>query len=140
LGAYRFVEDLVSDVMFEAEGETLSALIEQSALAMFSVICDLEAVNAELSFELEARANDPKSLLFLILARLLTESEIRGLFLSQFEAKTEEAGGEFTCILRARGEKASPRKGGTVVKGIVYYGFSVEKTGPGYTARVAMDV
>ncbi len=137
---YRFVDDLTSDVMFEAEGSTLETLLEIAARAMFSVICEIDAVGANESCEVSASGTDEGELLFDFLRRLLTASDIRGLFLSGFDVAVEDGAGGYTARVTAYGEKATPDKGGTVVKGIAMYGFSVEKTGQGYRARVAMDV
>ncbi|MCK4634853.1 MAG: archease, partial [Candidatus Aenigmarchaeota archaeon] len=41
---------------------------------------------------------------------------------------------------KAFGENYSREKSGTVVKGITYYGFKVEKTDKGYKAQVACDI
>ena len=141
MGGFRFIEDLKSDVMFEAEGETLDELLEQSARAMFSVICEIERIAPNESLVVEARGEDEKSLLVAFLGRLLTESEIRGLFLSSFDVRVkEEESGTFAVFVTTAGERMTRETGGTVVKGVTYYGLAVEKTAAGYRARVALDV
>jgi SHS2 domain-containing protein len=139
MGSYRFVDDLVSDVMFEAEAESIGSLLEQSSAAMFSVICDIEKIEPSVLFEIEVSGGDELDLLFGFLCKLLSESEIRGLFLSSFSVRVKTGTG-LTAVLTAGGEPISREKGGTVVKGITLYGFSVEKTEAGYKARVAMDI
>jgi SHS2 domain-containing protein len=140
MGSYRFIEDLKSDVMFEAEARSISGLIEQSCIAMFSVICKIRKIKRRESFAIEASGDDEKSLLVGVLSRLLTESEIRRLFLSKFEAKVAELEGAFRASVTAYGEPISQESGGTVVKGVAYYGLVVEKTKNGYRAHVALDV
>jgi SHS2 domain-containing protein len=137
---YNFLDDLTSDVMFEAFGETLEEVFAASAEAMFSVICRIEQIKPEESLVINASAENEKQLLYEFLSTLLTESEIKGLFLSRFRI-TNIAGGEgFTITAEASGEKISPGKGGTVVKGVTYYGLMLEKTEKGYRVQVAMDI
>jgi SHS2 domain-containing protein len=140
MGTYEFVEDLTSDVMFEAEGKTLADLLDASARAMFSVICEIGKVEPVTMCVVKASGDDEKALLFDFLGRLLTASEIKGLFLSGFDVRVEKNDSGYDAVVTAYGENLSRDKGGTVVKGIAMYGFSVEKTADGYKARVAMDV
>ncbi|MBN2536211.1 MAG: archease [Spirochaetales bacterium] len=137
---YQFMDDLTSDVMFEAFGKTLEEVFEASAEGMFSVICDIDKIKPEESLTIEVSAEDEKTLLYEFLSTLLTESEIKGLFLSRFRMKTERKNNQLIMRGNAFGEKMSPEKGGTVVKGVTYYGFKLEKTENGYRAQVAMDI
>ena len=43
---YKFVEDLTSDVMYEAYGKDLKELFENAALALLSVICKIDKVKS----------------------------------------------------------------------------------------------
>ena len=137
---YNFLDDLTSDVMFEAFGKTLEEVLEASAEGMFSVICDIEKIKPEESLGIEVSAEDEKKLLYEFLSTLLTESEIEGLFLSRFKIKTINKNNRLIATAEAYGEKISPGKGGTVVKGVTYYGLELEKTKKGYRAQVAMDI
>lgn len=138
---YNYLEDLTSDVMFEAFGQTLEEVLEVSAEAMFAVICDIEKIEPEESLDIEVSADDEKGLLYEFLSTLLTDSEIKGLFLSQFRIKNINTQQGFILKAEAFGERISPEKGGTVVKGITYYGLELTKTAEGgYRAQVAMDI
>ncbi|MBN2444078.1 MAG: archease, partial [Spirochaetales bacterium] len=134
------VEDLTSDVMFEAFGTTLPELLEVSAQAMFSVICDISKIQPHTSLLIEASADDETELLYEFLSTLLTESEINGLFLSQFHITKLKKQDKFFLTAHVFGEKMSRGKGGTVVKGVTYYGLVVEHTPEGYRSHVAMDI
>ncbi|MBN1699790.1 MAG: archease [Spirochaetales bacterium] len=138
---YRFIENLTSDIMFEAFGATLEELFEASALALFSIVCDIKRVKQEQSFTFEVTAENTGNLLHDFLSTLLTQSEIRGMFFNKFTItsliQTER---ESTLTAKAEGEAISPEKGGTVVKGITFYGFRLEKKGNGFRAQVAMDI
>ena len=134
---YNYLEDLTSDVMFEAFGQTLEQVLEVSAEAMFAVIDKIEPKE---SLFIKAAAGDEKQLLYEFLSNLLTDSEIEGLFLSRFTVKSIKADKGLTLTAEAFGERMSPAKGGTVVKGVTYYGLKLDKTGDGYRAQVAMDI
>ena len=137
---YTFIEDLTSDVMFEAFGPTLPLMFEAAAEAMFSVICDMKQIRPEHSIHITVRADDERRLLLDFLNSLLTNSEIEGLFLCSFKIESVEEKNGLVLEASAQGEKISPEKGGTVAKGITYYGFELEKNAEGYRARVALDI
>jgi len=137
---YKFVEDLTSDVMFEAEGRDLAELLKQAGLALFEVVCQREKVEPREFVEIEARGDNPKDLVHEWLSSLLTESDTREMFFSEFEVKIEEKDGKFVARGKAWGEPYSPEKGETVVKGVTYYNFNVEKTKNGWKAKVVCDI
>ncbi len=137
--AYKFLDDLTSDVMFEAEGKTLAEAFVGAAQAMFDVICGTD-IKAEKSIELEVEAKDEKELLHRWLSELLTESEVSELFFGKFEVEIVEVKGKFTLKGKAWGEEAKPGKGGTLVKAVTYYGLAVEKTKEGFKARASLDI
>ena len=53
---YRFIDDLTSDVMFEAYGKDLRELFENAAEALFSVICQVGEVQrvGQVHFQVQA--------------------------------------------------------------------------------------
>jgi SHS2 domain-containing protein len=134
---YRFIDDLTSDVMFEAFGKDLKELFENSAEAMFSVICQLGRVGHGESREVEVRGKDERELLLNWLQELIALVDTEGMFFSRFEV------GEISpTVMKATvyGEEAEPGKGETVVKAVTYHKFVVEKTKGGYRARVSLDI
>jgi len=42
---YKIIDDLKSDVMFEAFGKNLKELFENAAEALFSIICDVSSIS-----------------------------------------------------------------------------------------------
>ncbi|MBN1411199.1 MAG: archease [Spirochaetales bacterium] len=137
---YNILDDLTSDVMFEAFGADLKELLEASAFALFSVICEIDRITPSQSFELSIEAEDEGSLLHSFLSKLLTQSEIEGLFLSEFDVYSLRNGPPCKIKVRVQGEGIRPELGNTVVKGITYYGFKLEKTRDGYRSQVAVDI
>jgi SHS2 domain-containing protein len=134
---YRFIEDLTSDVMFEAYGKDLKEVFENAAYALFSVVCQIKKVGRRVERDIEIEAEDARELMIDWLQELIARVDIEGLFFSKFEVQ------EISLTrLRARvyGDKAKTGLGGTVVKAVTYYKFRFEKTGDGYTARVSLDI
>lgn len=136
---YRFIEDLTSDVMFESYGSNLEELFENSAEALFSVICEIDKIEAEEKFEFEFEGENLEKALYNFLSNLLAESEINEVFLCKFEVEIQESEKGYKGRVFALGEKITPEKGGTVVKGITNYKFKVEKNG-NYKAIVCCDI
>ncbi len=137
---YEFIEDLTSDVMFVAEAPDLASLLEESARALFDVVCNRKAVEPKENVRIVVEAETPEKLLYEWLSRLLTESDSNELFFSEFQVSVSEQDGKLVARGEALGEPYSQEKSGTVVKGITLYGFEVEKTEKGYRARVACDI
>ena len=134
---YRFIDDLTSDVMFEAFGRDLKELFENAAEAMFSVICQLDKVGRKESREVEVRGRDEKGLLLNWLQELIALVDTEGMFFSGFEVREISPTGLKATVW---GEEAEPGKGETVVKAVTYHKFAVEKTRGGYRARVSLDI
>jgi len=151
---YKFIDDLTSDVMFEAYGKTLDKLLENAASAMFSVICDIKKVSQLQEIKINISEYSGEVILHRWLRELLTQSDIHNLFFSKFEVRsqktedrpvpTRNGSGSQRLEIRIKGiaigEPISPKKSGTVVKGVTYYGFKLEKTANGYKARVSLDI
>jgi len=137
---YEFL-DLTSDVMFRAYGNDEAGLFVNAAKAMFSVICEIEAVSPLKKVSVSVEGEDLEDLLYGWLSALLTESEVREMFFSEFHI---DGIGKSDSILSlsgwAKGEAATVEKGGTLVKGVTYYEFGIEKKGDGLTATVTLDI
>jgi SHS2 domain-containing protein len=134
---YKFIDDLTSDVMFEAYGKDLKEVFENSAEAMMSVICQIKKVGDKIRKEMEVTGDDEKDLLLNWLQELIARVDVEGLFFSRFEIR-EISPTKLKAVVY--GEEASPEKGETVVKAVTYYNFSLKKNEKGYTARVSLDI
>ena len=137
---YKFVDDLTSDVMFIAEGETLEKAILEASRALFDVVCQREKVGKGETVDITAEGEGEKDLVHEWLSVLLTESDAEEIFFSDFEVKVEKKGNKLVATGKAWGEPYSQEKSGTVVKGVTYYNFKVEKTGEGYKISVVVDI
>lgn len=137
---YEFLE-LTSDVMFRAYGKTEKKLFINAAKAMFSIICEVDSVKPEKKVKINVKGENLEDLLYEWLSSLLTQSEIEQMFFSEYYI---EGIIEKDNVLQlkgwAMGEDATPEKGGTLVKGVTYYVFKIEKEKGLLAATVTLDI
>lgn len=134
---FKFIDDLTSDVMFEAYGKTLKEVFANAAEAMLKVICQIGKVKPKKSLLIEAKGEDAGKLMIAWLQELIAAVDTEGMFFSRFDIQEIS---EKRIKAKCWGEPVSPEKGGTVVKAVTYYKFLFEKTTQGYRTRVAMDI
>ena len=136
---YKFIRDLTSDVAFEVYGKNKEELFENSALALFDIICEIKKVRQEKEKNFVIEAEGLEDLLVRWLEALIASVDIDELFFSKFEVKIEK-NKKYKLEAKAFGEPTSTEKSGTVVKGITRYKFKLEKTKKGYKARICCDI
>ena len=134
---YKFIDDLTSDVMFEAYGKTLEEVFTNAAEALFSVICQTDKIECKAEKEIEVKASGLEELMINWLQELITLVDIDEVFFKEFKiTEIDEKHLKAVCC----GEEADPAKGETVVKAVTYYKYKFEKTKDGYVARVSLDI
>ncbi len=134
---YKFIKNLTSDVMFEAYGESLKELFENSATALFSVICQIKRVKQKKLKKIKIKADDLKGLMLDWLQELISIVDTDEIFLSKFNVKKiNEKSLEAECL----GDEIKPQLGETVVKGISYHNFKLERKDQKYFVRVTLDI
>ncbi|UCD07635.1 MAG: archease [Candidatus Aenigmatarchaeota archaeon] len=134
---YKFIEDLTSDVMFEAYGKDLKEVFENAAEALFTVICQTKKVKHNITKDIVIEAEDVRELMINWLQELIARVDIEHLFFSKTEIQEIS---ETKLNAKVYGDKAKPELGETVVKAVTYYEFKFEKTDKGYVARVSLDI
>ena len=134
---YKQIEDLTSDVLFEAYGKDLKELLENSALAMFSLMCKIDKIKAKEEKEIEVEGKNEEDLLFNWLEALIAQVDTSEMFYSKF--KIDKISGN-KIKAKIYGEPISPAKGNVVVKAVTLYKFGLEKTKKGYVARFSLDI
>jgi len=134
---YKFIDDLTSDVMFEAYGKNLKELFKNSALALFSVICDIKKVGEEKTVDIEVNGDSLEELMVNWLQDLIALVDTDELFFSMFEIVEIN---ENNLKAKAYGEPISPKKAGVVVKGITYYKLKLEKIKDKFKATISLDI
>jgi SHS2 domain-containing protein len=134
---FRFVTGATSDVSWEANGKTLKEVFENSAVALFTVMCKIEKVKPEKKKGFEIAGEDTDELLLNWLQALIASVDIDGMFYSEFEISQIT---KTSLKAECRGEPITPGKGNTVVKAVTYHNFELKKTKEGYTARIVVDI
>jgi SHS2 domain-containing protein len=128
-----------ADVGFMAYGGTLGELLENAALAMFSVGCELEAIEERERREIRARGADNEALLFDWLAEILAVADAEGLALRRAEV-TRVVEGEAQGVVYGEKFDKARHRAGTYIKAVTYHELRVERTAEGWKGRVYLDV
>jgi SHS2 domain-containing protein len=134
---YKFIDELTSDVMFEAYGKYLKEVFANAAEAMFKVMCQIGKVKPSRHVVVKADAENVSELMIAWLQELIATVDIKAMFFSKFDILEIS---EKHIKARCWGEKATQEKGETVVKAVTLYKYLFERTPEGYLARVALDI
>lgn len=134
---YKFLDDITSDVMFEAYGKDLKELFQNAAEALFSVICKIKKVKAKEKEEFVIKAKNLEELMINWLQGLIAIVDTEQKFFSKFEI--EEVDKEHVKA-KLYGEPIKPELGETVVKAVTMYKYKLEETSKGYKVRVSLDI
>src|SRR3989338_10377344 len=91
LMAYRMIDDLTSDVMFEATGKDLKELFSSAAQGLFSIICDRKDVKPASKREVHVKGKDLRETMINYLQALIAVVDTEEMFFSKFViTKAEE--------------------------------------------------
>ena len=134
---YKFLDKIMSDVMFEAYGKNPKELFENAAEALFSVICKIKKVKPKEAEEFEIKADNLEDLMLNWLQALIAIVDTEQKFFSKFEIKSIS---ETKLRAKLYGEPITPKLGETVVKAVTMYKFKLEQTEKGYKATVSLDI
>ncbi|MBU0628390.1 MAG: archease [Nanoarchaeota archaeon] len=134
---YKFLDKIMSDVMFEAYGKNPKELFENAAEALSSVICKIKEVKPKETEEFEIKADNLEDLMLNWLQAIIAIVDTEQKFFSKFEI---EEISETKLRAKLSGEPIRPELGETVVKAVTMYKFKLEKTDKGYTATVSLDI
>lgn len=134
---YKVIDDLTSDVLFEAYGNDLKELFENSAAALSSVVCDIEKVEKQKSFSVELKGESVEDLMINWLQEIIALVDTEEIFLSGFEINEID---ENHLTANLYGEPISPEKAGVVVKGVTYYKMKIEKMKKQLKATISLDI
>jgi SHS2 domain-containing protein len=128
-----------SDVGFRAQGRSPIEVFENSALALFSLSCDLDTIQERETKEIEVTASDRETLLYAWLAEWLALSEAEKLVfrravvseLTETRARGTAYGENFVRERHRRG---------THIKAVTMHQLKVEQTPEGWVAQVFLDL
>ncbi|MHB8894951.1 MAG: archease [Candidatus Geothermincolia bacterium] len=135
---FRTIEH-TADIGMEVEADSLPDLFAGAALAMFSLMVDVEAVGQTTEKLIKLEASDLEELMFRWLNELVFFMSADRLVFSSFEvARVTERGIEAVV----RGEPMDPAKHNLEleIKAVTYHELEVSSHGDGWFTRVIFDV
>jgi SHS2 domain-containing protein len=140
MGKYKLF-GTTADVGVRSEGPGIKEAFEAQAAGMFSIMVDMRGVRAVDSFEISvgSEGGGYVELLAAWLEELLYISDVRQVFLREFEITKVEAG---RLAATVKGEEIDPSRHvmKTPVKAVTYHKMKVERTGTGVKTTVVYDI
>jgi|TARA_B100002003_G_scaffold249605_1_gene286369 SHS2 domain-containing protein len=134
---YKFIDEIKSDVMFEAYGSNLKELFANAAEAMFTIICKTDKVKPSKVEEFEIKGEKLEDTFWNWLSGLIAIVDVEEMFFSKFEIEEVD---ETHVKAKLYGSSIEPELGETVVKSLTNHRFEVKKTEEGYKAVVSLDI
>jgi len=133
------VMEHTADIGIRSFGATRREAFENAAMGMFSLLCDIDKVEARLTYKVEVEADDIETLLVEWLNELLYLHESEGVLLKKFIV-TELS--ERRIVGRCRGEHIDHKrhKLDADIKAATYYMLRLQQTDRGWKAEVIFDV
>ncbi len=128
-----------ADVGFIAYGGTLNELLENAALAMLSLGCELGTIEERERREIRASGANVESLLFDWLAEILAVADSEGLAFRRAEV-TEASEAKARGVVYGEKFDKTRHRAGTYIKAVTYHELRVEKTELRWKGRVYLDV
>lgn len=128
-----------SDVGFETYGDTLEELFANAAIATYSFMTDVDAIEEEVEREVAIKSEDLYSLMFDWLDEMIFLFESESLVMKKFDIDVDSS--NFSIIGMCRGGKFDPAKheSGIIIKAVTYNMMEIKKN-EAWHARVVLDV
>ncbi len=141
---FEFLEH-TADLEFVSSGRTLNEVFENSALAFFTSILNLNSIEIKLNRKIGVSANDIETLLHDWLNELLFLFEVEFLVFREFKVKISKQESKeimYKLSARAFGEELNLKRHiiDTEIKAITYHNLFVEKKDSLWSARVLCDI
>jgi SHS2 domain-containing protein len=128
-----------SDVGFETYGDTLEELFANAAIATYSFMTDVDAIEEEVEREVGIKSEDLYSLMFDWLDEMIFMFESESLIMKKFDIDVDSS--NFSIFGKCRGGKFDPTKheSGIIIKAVTYNMMEIKKN-EAWHARVVLDV
>ena len=139
---YRLLPHM-TDAYVEVKAQSLSAVFEAAAFAMFDVMTDPTAVAPEFTDHFDVTAHDEVSLLHDWLEQLLLKFDLDGKIYSRFKVeKIESKNGNLHLLANARGGlfQSGRHPAKVEIKAVTYHRMEVLATRKGYLVRYILDL
>ena len=128
-----------SDVGFEVYGDTLEELFANAAIAMYSLMTDVDEIEEEEEREIEINSEDLYSLMFDWLDELIFLFDSESLVMKKFDIAVNKT--NFSICGNCKGGKFDPSKhvSGIIIKAVTYNMMEINRNEV-WKARVVLDV
>lgn len=128
-----------SDVGFVVYGDTLEELYANAAIAMYSLMTDIDEIEADVERAIELKAEDFQSLMFDWLDELIFLFDSESLVMKKFDIAVNET--NFSICGNCKGGKYDPSThvSGIIIKAVTYNMMQIKKNEV-WKARVVLDV
>jgi SHS2 domain-containing protein len=140
---YTFLEDMViSDMAFEATGDTPAELFQAAALALFEGMADTHRLRPRVQKNIMLRNEKIDQLLYDWLSELIYLKDAEGLLFREFKVELTQ-NSDWNLTATVRGEPIDPKRHGlrADAKAVTYHQFEVVQTETGgWKARVVVDI
>src|SRR5437867_2892732 len=141
---YRYLEEIgTADIAFEVTGCDLAALFSGAADATMNVMIDnLDAIESRETRQIELSDDKIDMLLFDFLQEFIYFKDARRLLLRARETKIDQKAEAYFLRATVAGEQLDDTRHQqrADVKAVTLHGFSVQKHGGGWKARVLLDI
>jgi len=141
--AFTFLEDMaISDMAFEATGDTTAELFQAAALALFEGMADTHRLRLRVRKEIHLRHAQIDQLMYDWLSELIYLKDAEGLLFGEFKVELSQ-NSEWNLTATVRGEPIDPKRHGlrADAKAVTYHQFEVAQTETGgWKARVVVDI
>ena len=149
--SYQYLDDVaISDLAFEARGDTPKEMFEAAARALTEAMADIKQVRPRVEKTIRLTHEAMDQLLFDWLAELIYLKDAEGLLFSQFQvdlsAVPAQAGltaqTAWRLVGNVRGESIDPKRHSLHldVKAVTYHLFEVAQKNGQWVARVVLDI
>lgn len=133
----------ISDVEFEAYGETLKEAFENAAFAVSETMTDTRRINPKIKKEINIISEDKESLLYDFLENILYFFGAENLVFSKFKIKElKKEKNKYKLKAEFYGEKFNLKKHEprTEIKAITYHTMKIGKKNNKYFVHVLVDI
>ena len=141
---YHYLEEIgTADIAFEATGRDLPELFTAAADATINVMIDnLDAIESRETRQIELSNDQIDMLLFDFLQELIYFKDAERLLLRARETQIDQKGEPYFLKAKLAGERLDDARHQqrADVKAVTLHGFSVEKEGGNWKARVLLDI
>jgi len=133
--------DHTADAMFESYGKTIEEAFENSALAMFNLITDINKVKAVKKYQVRIKADKLEKLLFDFFDDLLFHLDTEHIIASPYEnMKLATTGKFFQLNCSVSGDIASKYDRHGDIKAPTYNEMSIKETKEGFVIKAVVDI